>query len=125
MFPDAPPWTFTAPTVLEVTDAFPSGDRLQVLDFGSVLGLTWTPTGNSNCGDDPVVCLATPDMSIGSFALPAGNHSVTIIPTVAPSGGGSGYPRASTVPEPGTWILLGAGLVLLSLRLTVRSLTCV
>jgi YVTN family beta-propeller protein len=121
-FLDAPPWTFTAPagTVLEVTDAFQSGDRFQVLDFGSVLGLTSTPTGNANCGDDPVVCLATPGMSTGTFALSAGNHSVTIIPTAAPSGGGSGYLRASTVPEPGTWILLGAGLVLLSLRRTSR-----
>lgn len=118
-FLSAPPWTLTSPVsiLLQVTDGFDSGDRFQVFDFGASLGLTSAPASGVNCGDDPAVCLATPGMSTGTFTLPPGNHSRTITPTLAPSGGGAGYLRATNaVPEPRTWILLGAGLAVLSLR---------
>ncbi len=117
-FLSAPPWTFLAPVqgaVLIVTDAFDAGDRFQVFDFGISLGLTSVPIGNGDCGDDPVVCLANAGISKGSFNLAAGNHSITITPTLAPVGGGSGYLRADAVPEPVTWMLFGSGLIAVAL----------
>lgn len=111
----APPWTFSAPVggaTLTVTDAFLSGDRFQVFDFGISLGLTSAPGTGANCGDDPAVCLATPGISKGVFALAAGGHSLTITPTLS-LGGGSGYLRVDAVPEPSTWLLLTTGLLLM------------
>ncbi|MGJ5819544.1 beta-propeller fold lactonase family protein [Paludibaculum fermentans] len=117
------PWTFTAPAggaVLTVTDAFLSGDRFEIFDFGTSVGLTSVPVDNIDCGDDPVPCLATPGVSSGVFNLAAGNHSLTITPTIS-NGGGSGYlfvdaPTTSNVPEPDSWVLLclGLGLIILS-----------
>ena len=106
-FLPAPPWTFilSGGAFLTVTDAFAGGDRFQVLDFGNPLGLTSAPSLAANCGADPVDCLATPGISSGVFGLSAGNHSLTIVPTAAPSGGGAGYLRVDATPEPGSWIL--------------------
>jgi len=119
-FLSAPPWTFVAPAggaTLAVTDAFLSGDRFQLFDFGVSLGLTSLPSANANCDDDPVVCIATAGMSIGSFVLAAGAHSITLIPILAPSDGGSGYllvsAEGSAAPEPGALALTGLGLVVL------------
>jgi len=111
-FLDAPPWTFTAPSfgiVLTVVDAFNSGDRFQLFDFGTSIGLTSVPVAGASCGDDPVVCLANPAMSKGTFSLAAGNHSLTLTPTATVGGGGAGYLRIDAVPEPATWVLFGAG----------------
>jgi YVTN family beta-propeller protein len=118
-FLDAPPWTFLAPLAgaeLTVTDAFLAGDRFQVFDFGVSIGLTSAPVGNVNCGDDPVDCLNTPGISNATFSLAAGNHSLTIAPTLA-SGGGSGYLRvdAAAVPEPGSWVLFAIGSAAISI----------
>src|SRR5690242_1170283 len=89
-FLTAPPWTFVAPTdgaTLTLTDAFTSGDRFQVFDFGASLGLTSLPTGGSNCGSDPGVCLGTAGISSGTFSLAAGNHFLTITPTLTAASG--------------------------------------
>jgi YVTN family beta-propeller protein len=110
-FLDASPWTFQAPSagaILTVTDAFLAGDRFQVFDFGSSLGLTSVPAGGADCGDDPVTCLSTPGIGNGTFSLAAGNHSLTLTPTLG--NGGAGYLRVDAVPEPATWLLLGAGI---------------
>ncbi len=126
-FLDAPPWTFAAPasgSVLTVTDAFESGDRFQIFDFGLSLGLTSAPGAMTvDCGDDPVVCLATTGVSHGMFGLAPGNHSISITPTLS-AGGGSGYfavDAATAIPEPGTWLLLAiGGATLLALRSRMR-----
>lgn len=119
-FLDAPPWTFVAPaggSLLTVTDAFQSGDRFEIFDFGASIGLTSAPATGADCGDDPFVCLATPGISFANFLLAAGNHSITVVPTDAPGGGGSGYLGVNAVPEPGSWLLLVSGCgVLLVLR---------
>ena len=112
-FLDAPPWTFTAGAggaVLTVTDAFDSDDQFEILDFGVPIGFTSFPGAIVNCGDDPVPCLADPDMSHGFFLMVAGNHSITIAPSAG--GFGAGYlivESAQVVPEPATLVLLGTG----------------
>src|SRR5215467_4270887 len=106
-FLGSPPWTISFPSQggeLTVTDAFLAGDRFQIFDFGTSIGLTSVPFGTADCGDDPVVCLATPGISEGSFLLGGGNHSLTIIPTLS-GGGGAAYLRVDPVPEPSLWIL--------------------
>jgi len=115
-FLGTPPWTFNSVSgsVLTVTDAFEAGDRFRVFDFGGSLGLTSLPLGSSNCGDDPVPCLADPNICHGQFLLAAGPHSLTIVPTLAPSGGGTGFliveAATTPVPEPATYALLATSL---------------
>ena len=118
-FVGTPPWTFNSAgaSQLTVTDAFQAGDRFQIFDFGVSIGLTSAPIGSANCGDDPVPCLADPNISHAVFDLVAGAHSITITPTLAPAGGGGAYfivnAAAVGAPEPSTWLLLGCGLVTL------------
>lgn len=121
---DAPPWTFTAPAVgvvLTITDSFLSGDRFEVFDFITSLGLTSLPQAGIDCGDDPVPCLSTPGISFRRFLLPAGDHSITIVPTLSPDGGGSGFLLAQTVPEPGSVALLGFGIAAVWFNYRIKS----
>ena len=112
-FLDAPPWTFNAigaGASLTVTDAFLAGDQFEVFDFGISLGLTSTPIGVGDCGDDPVPCLADPNISKGVFFLAPGNHMISI--AVLADGLGSGYLNVSTiVPEPQGIALFGLGVI--------------
>lgn len=125
-FLDAPPWTFTAPAsgaTLTVIDAFESTERFELFDFGVSLGLSSLPAAASivDCGDDPLVCLGTPGMSRGSFGVSAGNHAITIVPTLSQFGAAYLQVSAAAVPEPGTLLLLGlalAGAVALRARST-------
>jgi PEP-CTERM motif len=113
---DAPPWTFTGAALLTITDAFESGDRFEVFDFGVSLGLTSASAIGTDCGDDPVPCLANAAMSHGSFALGAGQHSITIVAVDSPSGGGAAYLIAALVPEPSSLLLLAIGAIAWRLR---------
>ena len=112
-FLDAAPWTFTAGAsgaLLTVTDAFESTDQFELLDFGVPIGFTSFPGALVDCGDDPVPCLADPDMSHGFFLLTAGDHSISIAPSAG--GFGQGYlivESVQVVPEPTTLVLLGTG----------------
>ena len=121
---DAPPWTFTAGSVvLTVVDAFENGEAFEIFDFGVSIGVTSAPGPATDCGDDPVPCLLVAEMSKGFFNLAAGAHSLTIRPTLSPGGLGAAYLQvsAAVVPEPMTGLLLGSGLVALSLRRSRQS----
>lgn len=115
-FLDAPPWTFTAAqaVTLIVVDVFEAGDRFQVRDFGSPVGLTSAPVGNSDCGDDPVPCLSDPAMSKGSFELAAGDHSITIFTLT--DAAATGYLKVTAVPEPATALVIVLGAAVLGWR---------
>ena len=131
-FLDAPPWTFTAGAggaSLTVTDAFLSGDRFQLFDFGTSVGLTSLPGAFVDCGDDPVPCLANADMSHGVFLFAAGSHSISVVLTAGGFGAAYfkadgdvvGTPGTQPVPEPATLLLVLTGGLLL-LRSRSRSL---
>ena len=117
-FADAPPWTFlaAAPTTLTVTDAFLSGDQFEILDFGMVIGMTSLPIVDVDCGDDPVICLATPGMSTGVFALGAGAHSLVIVPLLSEGGGAAYFQIPEEIPEPTTVLLVTTGIAAAVLR---------
>ena len=109
------PWDFTTvgPAQLVVSDGFNSGDRFELFDNLSSLGLTSTPTGGGNCGSDITACLADITISKGTFILGAGSHSLT--GTIAASfGAGAGFFQVAditAVPEPVTFSIFGAGLL--------------
>lgn len=117
---DAPPWTFTFGRIstLTIVDAFLSGDRFEVFNFGVSLGVTSIPAVDADCGDDPLACLAEPGMSRLKVTLPAGSYSLTLSTVAAPNGSGSGYLHVAEAPEPATVSLAGA--VLFTLAFAVR-----
>lgn len=113
-FLDAAPWTFTSGgtgSTLTVTDAFSSGDRFEVFDFGVSIGFTSPFVANADCGDDPVPCLTDPNMSHAAFGFASGAHSITLL--VSDGGFGAGYfllqDGGTVVPEPATLMRLATG----------------
>ncbi len=95
---DGSPFSVTAaaPVVLSVTDAFCPGDRFTISDGETTLGTTSVPTLRPSCSDpadtsDPAVAFADPAYSKGTFALAAGGHSIGIVVSTSPFGGGAAY----------------------------------
>lgn len=125
-FLGTPAWTFASvgPATLTVVDAFESGDRFEVFDFGISVGFTSIPLAGAvvDCGDDPAVCLGTAGMSVGTFVLGDGAHSLLIRFIEGRGSGGSGYLRVSAraLPEPGTLVLLALGLLVLGVLIKRR-----
>jgi hypothetical protein len=110
-----PAWTFDCPTdhcKIVVTDGFLAVDRFEIFDLGLSLGLTSAPSGDAthSCGTDELGCLADPQMSHRIFIVGTGSHEITGTHV-------SGIPGAGfllvTVPEPGSLLLIGAGLLML------------
>ena len=108
-----PAWDFTCVSACEIkiTDGFQALDVFQLFDLGAPIGTTSATANNPdiNCGNDELGCLANPNFSHGVFLLAAGAHSITGIHT-------AGIPGAAffiVVPEPGSLLLIGAGLLLL------------
>ncbi|MGE5293472.1 MAG: hypothetical protein ACM3VT_01455 [Solirubrobacterales bacterium] len=117
VFADNPPWTFTtgSDAFLTITDAFLSGDAFEVFDNAVSIGSTPLVTDGVYISDDPAVCVLSPAISHGAFALGAGDHSITI-KVIDMISSGAGYFRvdaAPAVPAPGAILLgmLGTGLV--------------
>ena len=126
IFAPAPPWTFTSvsPEILNVTDAFDSGDAFDVYDNSLIILSTPTAAGGHNCGSDPDPCFADPLMSHGSVGLAAGGHSLSIIlrETVGPGAAYFQTSPLSAVPEPGSLMLLSSGLLPALVALRRRNL---
>jgi hypothetical protein len=110
-------FTSTQATKLTVTDAFVDGDRFQVFDNGTSLGLTSVPANDGfNIGQDPDKALTDPRFSSGVFSLAPGAHAITLktiaVATGDPSGGGSlrvdtvVTPSPSQTPEPAGMTLM-------------------
>jgi hypothetical protein len=124
--------TFTSAqtTKLTVTDAFLDGDRFQVFDGATSLGLTSVPKDDgTQVGGDPDAAKANPKYSSGVFALSSGSHAITIkVASIAvghPSGTAFLRVDAPSVdrpppggpgdsPEPATFTLLAAAGVCLA-----------
>lgn len=121
--PDAP-WTFTLGSAgtLTLLDGFNSGDQFSLADFGTGIGSTSAPIAGQDCGSDITACLGNAAISKGTFALGAGNHSISGTTLLSPFGGGAGFfrvtERVGAVPEPATWalMLLGFGFIGFSMR---------
>jgi PEP-CTERM motif-containing protein len=122
-----PQWTFfsTGEDVLRIVDGGHQGDTFSAYDNGVLLGTTSStaidinhtcandPTGP---GTDPAACWNDPLMSQGAFILAPGNHSITVVWEQMVPGGSSHLQWfevgvAPSVPEPGTLLLIGSGLV--------------
>lgn len=109
------PLTFTlsAPSVLEITDAFVDGDQFDFTINSVDQGPTSTPTDDgTNIGSDYTAAYASPLYTHGTYALGAGVYSVTGVviahATDFPGGGGAAA-QLTAVPEPASWALMLVG----------------
>jgi hypothetical protein len=127
------PWTFTGPAVVTVLDIGDIGDRFAVCDntvgtctsaSTGFLGLTSATSGSGNpCGPVgtlDIACALTKTgptgLSVGTFALGAGSHSISIgiVSNAANTTGGQsvflvGPSSGALTPAPSTLLLLGTG----------------
>ena len=126
-----PPWTFSGPAGITITDLFNRGDQFALFDNSVLVGDTSTPINDAgitcpttSVGNDIVACLADPGYSHGTFLLGSGAHSLTIevIQNAAGNTAGAAVFQVSGVPEPSAFVpLFGVGLLgLVSLRRRMR-----
>lgn len=117
-------FTLVGATLLKVTDAFQSGDRFDVTNFGASLGLTSLPgsVGDQiNANYD--AAFADSRWSSVSFLLAPGSYSISGTTVLSPFGGGGAAVRlaVAAVPEPSTYAMLLAGLGMLGLIVRRRA----
>ena len=113
--PDGP-WTFTltSAATLFVMDLFLSVDQFELFNFGSSLGLTSSPTASGGGCDSNITCaIGNLDYSRGSFALAAGDYSITGIQRQGVSGAGVFIVETAAVPVPAAGVLLVGALGML------------
>jgi len=96
------PFTVSSPTaaIVTVTDAFCGGDRFTVSDGATELGTTSLVPVEGCPGTnitDPDLALASPAYSHGFFAVGAGAHSIGVVASTSPYGGGAAFIRYDTL----------------------------
>jgi len=111
--PGAPAWTITLPgdSILKVIDCCASGDRFEVFDFGSPIGIT-SASGVGGCVT-AATCDALAGVGRGDFLLGAGAHSLTMAVFATNGQDGNNFFRidaSAGVPEPGSVFLALTGL---------------
>ena len=96
---------------LTVTDAFLSGDRFDVTDFGSSIGLTSAPASSGvQIGSDYDSAAAGADWSTRVWRLGPGSYSISGIAVASPFGSGGAALRVDAVSEPASLALIGLGI---------------
>jgi hypothetical protein len=101
---------------LQVADGYMAGDRFEVFANGLSLGLTSQPSGFGDYTADFDAAIGDARWSSGRFLLGAGQYEITGIATLSPFGSGGGAVQIAPVPEPETYALMGAGLLVLVVR---------
>lgn len=129
-----PLWTLPGPlafdVTLTVTDAFETIDLFEIVNDGQVVAGAPPAAGNlaanavfASCTPlDPMTCVMDPNVQSLSTVFKAGSpiaFNILVTQVGVPLDGSaffilSGAPAA--VPEPSTWMLVGAGLALAALR---------
>lgn len=124
---DQQPFTFASDTPFYVTvvDGFIAGDEFQLFAGSTLIGATTAvPLNEGIRCETGAACLEDSGFSRGTFFLSAGSYEFNILTVASPFGSGGAFiganvsetlagTPASVVPEPGTWALLGTGLLAL------------
>lgn len=116
------PFTFSSPgsVLLKITDAYLRGDSFLVdIDAGSITFTTPAVASGPFGVSDPDLAFADPSYSHASIVLGPGSHSVNVFAASSPFGSGGAYLEVESaggvVPEPASFVLLGAGLMTMAL----------
>lgn len=100
-----------------VTDAYAIGDRFEIFDSTTSLGLTsFVAVSGAHNISDAQTAYDSGYFSTGEFVVSAGTYSMNILTSISPYGSGGAFVKldnssTSPVPEPVTMILFGIGLL--------------
>jgi hypothetical protein len=105
-------FTLTDAALLKVVDGGLTGDRFEVFNGATALGLTSLPgdAGQASAFDDFDAAFADPRWSRASFLLAPGAYEIRGIATASPLDGGIGGVQLTVVPLPGALALALGGL---------------
>lgn len=103
-------FTLTSPALLKITDAFNSGDKFSVYNFGSFLGDTSDPTNGYQYHADYDAAFASSVFSHAAFLLGPGTYDISGLTILSPFEGGRAALQLSSVPLPAALPLMGMAL---------------